>query len=278
MKPGRTALLLIAGMLCAALTAGCATNRIAHADALAQTAQLTREILPTTSFALTAYVRITNPDRPLQVYIEGDGLAWISRYQPSPDPTPVQALGLQLAATDPGPNVAYLARPCQFTTMSDNPACQSAYWTNKRFSPEVVAAMQEAITQLSRRLHRQPIHLIGYSGGGAIAVLVAANRSDIASLRTVAGNLDHVRVNSLHAVSQMPESLNAIDVASQVANIPQIHFSGAKDSVIPPDIARTFVATVASTCASTRVIQQANHEQEWVNVWRTLLAITPTCQ
>jgi dienelactone hydrolase len=277
-KPGYTVLLLITSVLSTALMSGCATNRVAHADALAQTAQLTHEVLRTPSFALTTYVRMTNPDKPLQVYIEGDGLAWVSRYQPSPDPTPVQALGLQLAATDSGPNVAYLARPCQFTPMSDNPACQSAYWTNKRFAPEVVTAMQQAITQLSHRLHQQPIHLIGYSGGGAIAVLVAANRSDIASLRTVAGNLDHVRVNSLHAVSQMPESLNAIDVASQVANIPQIHFSGAKDSIIPPDIASKFVAAVASTCASTHVIEQASHEQGWVSRWPELLAIATVCK
>jgi dienelactone hydrolase len=277
-KPGHSVLLLITSILSTALMSGCATNRVAHADTLAQTAQLTHEVLRTPPFILTAYVRITNPDKPLQIYIEGDGLAWVSRYQPSPDPTPVQALGLQLAATDSGPNVAYLARPCQFTPMSDNPACQSAYWTNKRFAPEVVTAMQQAITQLSHRLHQQPIHLIGYSGGGAIAVLVAANRSDVASLRTVAGNLDHVRVNSLHAVSQMPESLNAINVASQVANIPQIHFSGAKDSVIPPDIASTFIATVASTCASTRVIEQTSHEQGWVRRWPELLAIAPVCQ
>ena len=35
------------------------------------------------------------------------------------------------------------------------------------------------------------IHLIGYSGGGAIAVLTASRREDVLSVRTIAANLDH---------------------------------------------------------------------------------------
>ena len=36
---------------------------------------------------------------------------------------------------------------------------------------------------------------VGYSGGAAVAALVAGRRSDIVSLRTLSGYLDHVALN-----------------------------------------------------------------------------------
>jgi pimeloyl-ACP methyl ester carboxylesterase len=257
--------------------AGCADPN-AHADAMAQPAGLRREQIDTDSFVLTAFVRIARRDRPLTVYIEGDGLAWRSRHEPSSDPTPHQALGLALAAADPAANVAYLARPCQFTPMTANPRCGIAYWTDKRYAEEVVAAMNQAVTHYAALAPGQPIHLVGYSGGGALAVLVAARRSDVASLRTVAGNLDHAEVNRLYKVSAMPESLNAIDFARNVAAIPQIHFSGAGDTVVPPAIAQRFAAA-AGPCAQARIVPGVSHDGDWARLWPDLLAIAPgrTC-
>jgi predicted esterase len=259
------------------LLAGCASPN-EHANSMAQAAGLRREQIDAGDFVLTAFYRSTRADRPLNVYIEGDGLAWVSRYQPSDDPTPHQALGLALAAADPAPNVLYLARPCQFTPMSANPRCGVAYWTGKRYAEEVVASMNQAITDYVAKMETpgQRINLIGYSGGAAIAVLVAARRSDIASLRTVAGNLDEVEVNRLHKVSAMPDSLNAIDFARQVAAIPQMHFSGADDPVVPPAIARRFV-TAAGACAQMRVVPGMAHESDWGRVWPGLLAAEPRC-
>jgi pimeloyl-ACP methyl ester carboxylesterase len=269
-----------AGFVCAllmsCLAAGCASPDM-HADKIAQSAGLRRDLVDAGDFSLTAFYRIARPDRPLDIYIEGDGLAWRSRYQPSDDPTPHQALGLALAAVDPAPNVIYLARPCQFTPMAANPRCGVAYWTDKRYAEEVVAAMNLAVSHYAALAPGQRINLIGYSGGGAVAVLIAARRNDIASLRTVAGNLDHAEVNRLHGVSPMPGSLNAIDVARQVAAIPQMHFSGGSDTVVPAAIAQRFVAAVNSSCAQMRVVPGLSHESEWDRQWRTLLAIAPRC-
>jgi hypothetical protein len=269
----------IAALACVVLPlclfTGCA-NPDAHANQMAKTAGLQREQLNTDSFSLTAFSRITRPDLPLDIYIEGDGLAWISRYQPSGDPTPHHALGLLLAAADPSPNIVYLARPCQFTPMTANPRCGVAYWTDKRFSEEVVASMNQAVDHYAALAAGQKINLIGYSGGGAIAVLIAARRNDIATLRTVGGNLDHVEVNRLHQVSGMPGSLNAIDYASRVAAIPQIHFSGADDTVVPPAIGRRFAAAVGP-CAGTRVVPEMSHESDWDRLWPDLLKAIPRC-
>ncbi|WP_408458556.1 alpha/beta hydrolase family protein [Paraburkholderia fungorum] len=265
--------------VCLALwLAGCATlDPNAHADALANTAGLRREAVRTDRFVLTAFTRITRPDRPLAVYIEGDGLAWLSRSQPSLDPTPHEATGLGLAAADPQPNVAYLARPCQFTPMAANPDCGIPYWTGKRFAPEVVHSLDQALDRFAARVPGQRIDLVGYSGGGALAVLIAARRSDIGTIRTVAGNLDTAFVNRLHDVSPMPDSANPIDVAARVAAIPQIHFSGSADTVVPPAVAQRFVAAAGGLCAQTRSMPNVAHEGDWVRLWPMLRRSVPTC-
>jgi hypothetical protein len=267
------------GLLLALLVAGCSSlesnaERNRHADALAAQAGLQRATLELDGFVLTSFQRITRADLPLHLYIEGDGFAWRSRSQPSDDPTPRRALGLALAAADPGPNVVYLARPCQFTS---GPRCTLAYWTGRRFAEEVVVAMDQAVSQYAARAPGQGIELIGYSGGGAIAVLLAARRDDVLSLRTVAGNLDQAEVNRLHKVTPMPESLNAIDVASQVAGIPQIHYSGSDDKVIPPGIAQRFVARAGGACARVVTLAGLSHEGDWASRWSALLATTPEC-
>lgn len=232
------------------------------------------------SFVLTAYVRITQPTQPLTVYIEGDGRAWLSPTQPSDDPTPRDALGLQLTSVDSSPNVLYLARPCQFTPMARNPACGVPYWTGKRFAPEVIDAMDAAITHYQAGMAATAplrLNLIGYSGGGAIAVLLAARRHDVISLRTVAGNLDHDAVNRWHHVSLMPDSLNPMAVAAQVGRIPQVHFSGAEDRIVPSAITRTFVER-AAPCARLSVVQGLAHEGDWAAAWPRLLAEKLPCQ
>jgi poly(3-hydroxybutyrate) depolymerase len=263
-------------LLAACLLAACAGDPTVHADAMAQPAGLQRDQVQAGTFMLTTYSRITRTDQALTVYIEGDGLAWRSRNQASDDPTPHRALGLSLAVADTAPNVVYLARPCQFTPMSGNPRCAVTYWTDKRYAEEVVASMNTAVTKYLRCLPGQRVNLVGYSGGGALAVLIAARRDDVASLRTVAGNLDHVAVNRLHQVSPMLGSLNAIDVAQRVATIPQLHVSGDDDKVVPASVTRTFVAAVGA-CAQLHVVEGMAHEGDWAGKWPALLALTLPC-
>ncbi len=267
---------VLATWLVACLLTACAGDPNVHADAMAQPAGLRRDQVQAGLFVLTTYSRITRTDQALTVYIEGDGLAWRSRNQASDDPTPHRALGLSLAAADRAPNVVYLARPCQFTPMAANPRCAVTYWTDKRYAEEVVTSMNIAVTQYLQRLPGQRVNLVGYSGGGALAVLIAARRDDVASLRTVAGNLDHVAVNRLHRVSPIPGSLNAIDIAQRVAAIPQLHVSGDDDKVVPTFVTRTFVDAVGS-CAQLRVVEGMAHESDWAGKWPALLSTPLAC-
>jgi hypothetical protein len=251
----------------------------AHADRIAAFGHLQREVVQAGPFVLTAFVRVSDPSKPIRIYIEGDGLAWISRDFPSPDPTPHEATGLQLAAADTSANVVYLARPCQFTSASKNPRCDVPYWTGKRFSKEIVTAMDSAVSSTAARAPQQGIELVGYSGGGAIAVLVAAQRHDVLSIRTVAGNLDDDEVNRIHRVSAMPESEDAMHYVRAVAAIPQVHFSGTDDRIVPIAIPRSFVSAAmmaGGQCARTVAVPGLSHDGDWAKVWPALLK-DPMC-
>jgi len=257
--------------------ASCAQVDPNRMDKVALEYHFTRQDVMIDGFNLRTYQRITNPTAPLRLYIEGDGRAWLSVDQPSPDPTPRKALGLMLAAADPFPNVAYLARPCQFN-LTSSPRCETMYWTDKRFSEEIIAAMNQTLDTLLRPMTSPEIELVGYSGGAAVAVLLSARRHDVSNIRTVAGNLDIEAVNRFHRVSAMPDSLNPINVAPLLATLPQVHFTGGRDKVIPATIAEGFILRQESHCATTVSIPEASHEDGWISRWPELLAIAPTCQ
>lgn len=258
-------------VLLAVLPSACASDPLL----MKGTEALHREEIATGALRLMSLSRITLPDAPVVIYIEGDGRAWINRSTPSLDPTPSKAIGLQLALLDPSPNVVYLARPCQF--IRDDPHCEPDYWTHKRFSPTVIRSMNEAVDHFV--LPGQGIHLVGYSGGGAIAVLIAVKRSDVLSLRTLAGNLDTEALNAFHEVSPMPESLNPVDFAYRTRLIPQIHWYGEKDDVVPAFVAKNYVQSIGKrSCALIFEAKDASHEKGWTDVWQKALRMKwPPC-
>lgn len=225
-------------------------------------------------FALQTYQKITDPNLPYVIYIEGDGLAF-RRKRPSVNPTPIRATMLLLATMDSRPNVVYLARPCQYLLHENGSACNYHYWTDKRMSEDSVAAINEAINNIS---HGKSVDLIGFSGGGGLAVLIAARNSHVKSIVTIAGNLDHKSFNEYHKVTQMPASLNPIDYAQKVSTIPQLHLSGGNDKVVPPFIADGFVKAAHSSCVHKEVVASAGHHEGWEQVWPALLNKKPVCK
>jgi hypothetical protein len=233
--------------------------------------RLNRVEIQTDQFRLMAYTRIEQAGAPLVVYIEGDGYAWINRSTPSLDPTPRKAMALKLALMDTSPNLVYLARPCQYVK-NDQQCGNNRYWTGHRFSPVVIESMNNALDKLKISANAHGIHLVGYSGGGAVAVLLSARRTDVLSLRTIAGNLDTKALNHWHDVSPMPESLNPIDVAQKIKDLPQQHWVGEKDKIVPPFIAASFKAVMGyPTSCEVISINNASHEDGWLEIWSSIL-------
>ncbi len=225
-------------------------------------------------FLLTAYSLIGDPTDPtLAVYIGGDGAAWPSPTQPPADPTPRVPRTFELAVRDPSPNRVYIARPCQFLDAESLAACSPDYWFMARYAPEVVASIDLMIDGFVRRTKTRQVRLFGYSGGGVIAALVAADRDDVAQIVTVAANLDHETWTSFHGISHLRDSLNAADVAVDLARVPQVHFVGANDTNVPALVAEAYLARMPDDAQTEIVVVDGMaHNCCWVDVWPDLLA------
>lgn len=201
----------------------------------------------------------------IRIYIEGDGHAWATRSQPSLDPTPRNLLVAGLAFDDPTPSL-YLARPCQFVTAA---GCHPEVWTTRRFSDEVVVSLEQALDQIKVRYGNHDFELIGYSGGGALALLLASRRDDIAQVQTLAGNLSPQRWVQLHQLSPLSGSLDPDDHRAALAKIPQRHLAGSKDKVVPPSLMRSYINSLeAPVCVKSEIIADASHTDGWIQAWR----------
>lgn len=241
-------------------------------DAIASARDWQKLRLPAGPSVLTAYTPKQQPrGNTLTIYIEGDGLAWQTRSTPSDDPTPNNPLGLELALRHPDNAVAYLARPCQNVSLADWGGCSEENWTSRRFSSELVKASTEAIDMLKTRSGANKIILVGYSGGGAITALVAANRRDVIQLVTVAGNLDIAAWTDLHRVEPLTGSLNPADYWEKLQNIPQLHFVGSKDQIVPEAITEAYLTRFPPrTKPKSRLIAGYDHVCCWVENWPEL--------
>lgn len=254
-------------------------GRTESAANIALRAQMTKQEFVASPYVLTGWTKLTSPQSPINVYIEGDGLAWLSKSEPSGNPTPKKPVALTLAVQDSSPNVVYLARPCQYTPFDRvGNHCQTSDWTSHRFSSATIESYQQVLDQITEQTGASGLNLIGYSGGGNIAGLLASRRRDILSLRTVAGNVDNDAFTQFHGVSWMSDSLNMADTVEQIATIPQIHFVGDKDSLIPLSLAEGLKQKAPlENCIQIQVVKGNTHVEGWEENWPRLLSIPFVC-
>jgi pimeloyl-ACP methyl ester carboxylesterase len=267
--------------------AGCTATpaeRSSAASEIAGRGGLTRATVRSQGFVLTTWSRIAPPKDgapggdDINVYIEGDGYAWATSSDPSSDPTPLNPLALRLAAADSAPSVLYLARPCQFRPPGTRDSCDTPFWTSHRFAESVVAALDGAIDRALPPSPRRRLTLIGYSGGGGLAVLLAARRTDVAAVVTVAGNIAHGVWTSHFGISPLRGSLDPIDSAARLAAVPQLHLTGANDGIVPRLVTDTFAQrSPASACIRVVTIADAAHDKGWLENWPGLLSRIPVC-
>lgn len=256
------------------LAGGCAAPDAARSspmrgEAWAQTYGFQSAELAAGEFRLLALSRQRGAATTLAVYIEGDGAAWRSPFHPPADPTPERPLVLALAAADPAPAVAYLGRPCQYLERKALAGCDSAYWIERRFAPEVVAAYEAAIDRLKSAAGAQRIRLVGYSGGGVLAALLAMRRQDVEQLLTVAAPL---ALGDWLAGKQLTPLAGALDPLTQagVQPLPSgVHFAGSDDKTVPVAVVRRFVEARGGRL---EVIDGFDHECCWARDWPLLLS------
>ncbi|HAC57984.1 MAG TPA: hypothetical protein DCF73_06480 [Rhodobiaceae bacterium] len=264
-------------LLAACAGAPAPAEREAKANEIAGANGFATATLQTARFDLLSRVRGAASIGLLTVYIEGDGLAWERRDRRSSDPTPVNPIAMKLAAADPASAVAYLARPCQYTGGDAARNCRSDLWTTERYGEESVSAMNEALDKLKENAGASRLALVGYSGGGTIAALLAARRTDVAWIKSVASPLDTDAFTTFHKVTPLSGSLNPANSAARLKDLPQIHYVGQKDDVVPAAINRRFLARMGETsCAELVTIAGMDHAR-WDEVWRSLASEKPDC-
>lgn len=266
--------------LAALALAGCAAlmtpqQATVQAERMAAEAGLMPLSLPAAPFRLRGFGRgIDGEAAVVHVYIEGDGRAWRGRRRPPRDPTPVDPVALRLAARDPVANLAYLARPCQFVTVA--PPCRTAHWTAARYSEDAVAALDAALDRLQSGARQRRLLLIGHSGGGVMATLLAARRDDVAGVVTLASPLSVATWTQALSLSPLRESLDPARLPTaaleRLAALPQRHYIGDADPVVPMASPRAYLDALPDPeRASLVILRGVDHRCCWSERWPDLL-------
>lgn len=203
----------------------------------------------------------------LHVYLDGDGTPWINNRLIAADPTPVNPLMLNLMALDNAPSI-YLGRPCYhgFSTLSP---CTPELWTSARYSLQVVKSMQQVLLDYMHQAGYNEVVLIGHSGGGTLAMLLAERVSQTSAVITIAGNLDIDAWTHYHGYSTLTDSLNPAQRPGLDAAIRQYHLIGKADKNIPYHLLEPVLQR--QTNARVLLWENFDHACCWQNIWQEFL-------
>jgi hypothetical protein len=218
---------------------------------------------------LRVYARggLHGPVKQLHVYLDGDGTPWLGPGLPAADPTPRNPLVLELMRLDPAPAI-YLARPC-YSGLGPVPPCGPWRWTHGRYSTLVVESLADALNAVAARWQAEQVALIGYSGGGTLAMLVAPRVPRVRLVATLAADMDVEAWGILHHYSPLVDSLDPARAPPLPAHILQLHWVGADDANTPPELIRRGLRHQPG--ARLEVLPGLSHVEGWPGVWPYLL-------
>jgi len=199
--------------LLAISVAACSTPAYKHIDQQAESLGFERSTQGTSNFRHVVYAPLRDASSDtVHVYIEGDGVAWRWRY--------------------------FIKAPCYFGLVLDE-QCNSDLWTFSRFSEKVVNSMVEVISDRTKDYSN--VVLIGHSGGGALALLIAERLQKTSAVVTVAGNIDTDAWVGHHRYTPLYGSLNPVKRTPLKSSIRQLHLVGGKDKVIPANLVKEWI-------------------------------------
>ncbi|OZG73899.1 hypothetical protein BTA51_08935 [Hahella sp. CCB-MM4] len=214
------------------------------------------------------------------VVIEGDGRPWAAPGRLSLDPTSPDPLLLHWFDQWPG-RAIYVGRPCYFGAKEVSPpepsveiktgfrltGCDPYWFTLGRYSDPVVQSMVEAI-QAGLKTDR-PLILIGHSGGGTLAMLLAGRMSQVRGVITLAGNLQVTRWQESHSYTPLYGSLDPASEPVLPAKILQLHLAASRDNVISPD----WIEHEAARQHADFLLWEGDHNDTWKQKWPEINAL-----
>jgi dienelactone hydrolase len=190
------------------------------------------------------------------IVFEGDGQAFLDRYTVARDPTPAKSAALAMAPEIGayGP-VHVVGRPCYHSL--EDAACNPIYWTIGRHAPEVIASLVTAIRKLTGT---RKVWLVGYSGGGTLAVLVAAAMPDqVLGVLTIAAPLDTLAWTQYHGYTPLSKSVDPSDDLPRYTHSCQRHLLGSKDKTIPEKLHKSW----RWPDTDLQVVSGLSHTSDW---------------
>jgi pimeloyl-ACP methyl ester carboxylesterase len=226
-----------------------------------------------TTLTHRAFVSTQGASRRLVVFIEGDGSPWgDGGTRVASDPTGTHLLALQLAAGTPG-SVLYLGRPCYFG-LAQSAHCSDELWTSARYSETVVASMSTALTRfMSERGFKEAV-LVGHSGGGVLAVLMAERLSCITAVVTLAANLDVERWARDHGYLPLAGSLDPANRPPLRDSVVEVHLIAGRDRTVTRDMAERYLMRVpeADVWSFPAFDHRCCWQRDWPRIWTRIEA------
>jgi esterase/lipase len=111
--------------------------------------------------------------------------------------------------------------------------------------------------------------LIGHSGGGVLAMLLAPRIPNVKMVVTIAANLDIDRWTQYHGYSPLLSSLNPATQAPLPDNIVQLHLVGESDSNVPIQLVRPVIDKQSN--AQLLHYPGYDHTCCWTESWPSIL-------
>jgi dienelactone hydrolase len=142
--------------------------------------------------------------------------------------------------------------------------CEIRHLGPERYSDEIVASMLAALQHEMRHAGASRAVLIGYSGGGTLAMLLAARLPAAVALVTLAGNLDNGTLAAFHHSPALSGSLDPADLPPLPRNLLQLHLFGEKDAEVPVSLAQN---TLARQRVKPVIMRGFDHACCWEDLW-----------
>jgi pimeloyl-ACP methyl ester carboxylesterase len=155
----------------------------------------------------------------MTVYLDSDVMGWDQPYPKGDRNLGGGAMLLKKSLSDPGVSM-YLTVRCNWE--HDESECDTADFKSRRYSKDLVRAYSETLDHL-RFSGIEKYNLVAFGSGAAIALALAGQRNDIASVVTFSGDTDPVaraRANG----ETLVDLEDPLAYTERLKTIPQRHY------------------------------------------------------
>jgi pimeloyl-ACP methyl ester carboxylesterase len=129
------------------------------------------------------------------------------------------------------------------------------------------------VAALNRLLPTRPdlrITLVGYSGGGVLAMLIAEHLPRVRRVLTVAANLDIDAWALFHGYTPLDGSSNPAGRTPLASRVERVHLAGGRDDKVPAWL----IGAAAARDPGATLIELPEHDHRccWAEQWPEILA------